>query len=235
MHSLIWPMPIRVCDAEQGVVFKVVSLKQGQERMIILSWQGIQFHYWVSVLNRASFWTGNFSKSVKTCDKRSTFEISIMFFLNIYFHDFRVKNYLILYAKQNKSGSESSVSCLNQGSKMSNFCLKQGRGLRASAGHLYPGVPWVPPPPPPPSIAVIAKRLTLKYSYTFDQLEAHSACSGRTFRCVPHTKSGPKKRTEAREEKWRLCGWAQGVRKPRGETPHMKGVGMLVENFELNP
>ena len=24
-------------------------------------------------------------------------------------------------------------------------------------------------------------------------------------------------------------------RKPGGGTPHMKGVGMLVENFELNP
>ena len=32
---------------------------------------------------------------------------------------------LILYAKQNKLGSESSVSCLKQGSEMSNFCLKQ--------------------------------------------------------------------------------------------------------------
>ena len=31
-HSLIWP--IRVCAAEQGMVFKVLSLKQG-----------IQFHY----------------------------------------------------------------------------------------------------------------------------------------------------------------------------------------------
>ena len=37
-HSLIWP--IRVCAAEQGTVFKVLSLKQG-----------IQFHYWAS-------WTG---------------------------------------------------------------------------------------------------------------------------------------------------------------------------------
>ena len=31
-HSLIWP--VRVCAAEQGMVFKVLSLKQG-----------IQFHY----------------------------------------------------------------------------------------------------------------------------------------------------------------------------------------------
>ena len=62
--------------------------------------------------------------------------IPIIFFLNIYFHDFSVKNYLILYAKQSKSGSESSVSCLRQGSEMRRFCLKQGRGLRASAAHL---------------------------------------------------------------------------------------------------
>ena len=52
-----------------------------------------------------------------------------------------VENYLILNAKQNKSGSESSVSCLKQGSEMSNFCLKQGRGLKASASHLYPNFP----------------------------------------------------------------------------------------------
>ena len=44
------------------------------------------------------------------------------FFLNIYFHDFSVKKHLILYAKQNKSGSESSVSYPKlQGGKMSNF------------------------------------------------------------------------------------------------------------------
>ena len=68
-------------------------------------------------------------------------EASSQVFLNIYFHDFLVKNYLILYAKQNKSGSESSVSCLKQDSEMSNFCLKQGRGLKASAAHLYPNFP----------------------------------------------------------------------------------------------
>ena len=79
------------------------------------------------------FWTGSLSKSVKTCDERSTFAIPILFFLKFYFHDFSVKNYLILYAKQNKSGSEGSVSC--QGSKMSNFCLEQGRGLRKRLWH----------------------------------------------------------------------------------------------------
>ena len=88
-----------------------------------------------------SFWTGSLSRSVKTCDERPTFAIPITFFLNIYFHDFSVKNYLILYAKQSKSGSESSISCLKQGSEMRSFCLKQGRGLRASAAHLYPNFP----------------------------------------------------------------------------------------------
>ena len=88
------------------------------------------------------------SKSVKTCEERPTFAIPIIFFLNIYFS---AKNYLILYAKQSKSGSESSVSChgLKQGSEMRSFCLKQGRGLLASAAHLYTNFPWVFPPPLP--------------------------------------------------------------------------------------
>ena len=34
----------------------------------------------LSVLNRVSFWTGSLSKSVKTCDERSTFAIPIIFF-----------------------------------------------------------------------------------------------------------------------------------------------------------
>ena len=81
-HSLIWP--IRVCAAEQGTVFKVLSLEQG-----------IEFHYWVS-------WTGCVfglevnSKSVKT--KRWAVYIcnTNNFYLNLYFHNFSVKNYLIL-------------------------------------------------------------------------------------------------------------------------------------------
>ena len=61
----------------------------------------------------------------------------IFFPLNFYFHDFSVKNYLILYAKQKKSESESRVSF-----------LKQSRGLKASAAQFYPDLPWVPPPGP---------------------------------------------------------------------------------------
>ena len=88
-----------------------------------------------------SFWTHSLSKSVKTCDERSTFAIPIFFSLNIYFHDFSVKNYSILYAKPNKSGSESRVSSLKQLSEMSDFYLKRGRGLKASAAHLYGNFP----------------------------------------------------------------------------------------------
>ena len=89
-------------------------------------------------LNRVCFSrTGSLSNSAKTCDERSTFAIPIICFLNIYFNGFSVKNYLILHVKPNKSGSKSSASCLEQGSEMSNFCLKQGRGLKASAAHLY--------------------------------------------------------------------------------------------------
>ena len=73
-----------------------------------------------------SFWTGSHSKNVKTCDERSTFAIPIIF-------------YIFLYAKQRKSESESSVSCLKQGSEMNNFCL--GLGLKASAAHLNPNFP----------------------------------------------------------------------------------------------
>ena len=101
----------------------------------------------LSVWNSVSFCTGNLSKRAKTCDAAVYICNTNNFFLNIYFHDFSVKNYLIVYAKQNKSGSESSVSCLKQGSEMSNFCLiKQGWGLKPSAAQLYQDFPWVPPP-----------------------------------------------------------------------------------------
>ena len=83
-----------------------------------------------SILHRVLFWTESLSKSVKTCDEGSIFAIPIFFPLNFYFHDFSVKNYLILYAKQNKSGAES-IAC----------CLKQGRGLKASVALFYPDLP----------------------------------------------------------------------------------------------
>ena len=41
-----------------------------------------------------------------------------------------------------------TVSCLQQGSKISLFCrLKQGQGLKALADHLHLNCPQVPPSP----------------------------------------------------------------------------------------
>ena len=110
-HSLIWP--IQVWAAEQGLVFEVLSLKQGiqfkrLEQCVFLDWKPF--------------------KESEDFNEPSTFAIPIISFVNVYFHDLSVENYLILYAKRNKSGSESSVSCLKQGSVMSNFCLRQGQG-----------------------------------------------------------------------------------------------------------
>ena len=89
-------------------------------------------------------------KSVRVGDKRylhfSTEEIQ--------FHDGYLKNYSILYAKPNKSGSESRVSSLKQLSEMSDFYLKQGRRLKASAAHLYANFPWVSPRTLPPADTV---------------------------------------------------------------------------------
>ena len=85
-----------------------------------------------------SFWTGRLSKSVKTCDQRSTFAIPIIFFLNTYFHDFSVESYLIVYAKQNKSGSESSASYPKQGS---------GSGFEVLCGTALRRLPVSAPPP----------------------------------------------------------------------------------------
>ena len=98
-YSLIWP--IQVCAAEQGMVFKVLSLKRG----VFLDWKPIRV------------WT------VKTCNERSTIAIPIIFFLNIHFHDYCVKNYLILYAKQNKSGQKVVSPVLNRVAKWAMFVL----------------------------------------------------------------------------------------------------------------
>ena len=45
-----------------------------------------------------------------------------------------------LYAKRNESGSYNKVSCLKQGSEMSNYCLKQGQVLKTSAADILWGV-----------------------------------------------------------------------------------------------
>ena len=83
-HSLIWP--IRLCAADQGIAFRVLSLEKG----VFLDWKPF--------------------KDCKTWHERSTFEIPIIFFLSIGFHDFSVKNYLIQYAKQNKWEGQKVVS-----------------------------------------------------------------------------------------------------------------------------
>ena len=55
------------------------------------------YNFTIKRLEQGLFWTGSSSESVKTCDERSTFAIPIIFFLDIYFHDFSLKNYFILY------------------------------------------------------------------------------------------------------------------------------------------
>ena len=79
-------------------------------------------------------------KPFKECedDQRSTFAIPIIFFLNTYFHDFSVESYLIVYAKQNKSGSESSASYPKQGT---------GSGFEVLCGTALRRLPVSAPPP----------------------------------------------------------------------------------------
>ena len=73
-----------LCAAYQGMDLKVLSLLRTGYTTSLLS-----------VLNRVSFWTGSLSWSVKTwrlacavytCNNNN-------FFINVYFHDFNVKNY----------------------------------------------------------------------------------------------------------------------------------------------
>ena len=79
-------------------------------------------------------------KPFKECedDQRSTFAIPIIFFLKTYFHDFSVESYLIVYAKQNKSGSESSASYPKQGT---------GSGFEVLCGTALRRLPVSAPPP----------------------------------------------------------------------------------------
>ena len=113
-HFLIWP--IRIWAAEQGTVFKVLI--------------------WFWVLNRVYNFTikrlelGVFLdwKLFKECeDLRWAVYIcsSNIFFLNIYFHDFSVKNYLILYAKQTNQGQKVVFPVLNRVAKWAIFVLNR--------------------------------------------------------------------------------------------------------------
>ena len=55
---------------------------------------------------------------------------------------------------QNKTNQGQNVVSLKHGSEMSDFCLKQGLGLMASAAHLNPKFPQLPPPYLPPRIEI---------------------------------------------------------------------------------
>ena len=62
----------RVYTADQGIVFRVLSLNHG-----------IQFHF--SVLNRVSFWTRSLvKKSVKFGNERSVYVVPTMCFQKMY-------------------------------------------------------------------------------------------------------------------------------------------------------
>ena len=47
---------------------------------------------------------------------------------------------------------------------MSNFCLKQGQGLKSSAAQLYPDFPWVRTPPPPTRIEGPQQGSSIRHS-----------------------------------------------------------------------
>ena len=47
---------------------------------------------------------------------------------------------------------------------MSNFCLKQGQGLKSSAAQLYPDFPWVCNPPPPTRIEGPQQGSSIRHS-----------------------------------------------------------------------
>ena len=80
-RSFIWPT--RVCAAEQGMVEQMSFGLEAFQRVWRLAMSGLHLQY------------------------QEPMAIPINFFLNIYFQEFSVKNYLILYAKQSKSGSQS--------------------------------------------------------------------------------------------------------------------------------
>ena len=62
--------------------------------------------------------------------------------------------------------SQKKVSCLQQGSKMNGFCLKEGQRLKALAAHPTQTSLQVPsPPPPPPSECLPHKKETFITTY----------------------------------------------------------------------
>ena len=89
-----WKWPITPPPPREGLPSLAYA---GVCRWTGYGFQGLGSGYIISllsVLNKVSFWTGSLSKGAKTCGERSTFAVPIIFFLNIYFLDFSVKNYL---------------------------------------------------------------------------------------------------------------------------------------------
>ena len=128
--SLIWLK--RVWAAEQGVVFKVSSLKQGINFTIERLELGV-FLDW---------------KPFKECeDLRWAVYLckTNNFFLNIYFHDFSVENYLILYAKQTNRGQKVVSPVLNRVAKWAIFVLNRV-GFKGLGSTPLPKPPLSAPP-----------------------------------------------------------------------------------------
>ena len=131
-HSLIWP--IRVCAAEQGTVFKVLIwfwVLNGIERLEL----GV-FLDWKPFKECEDLWW-----AVYICSTNN-------FFLNIYFHDFSVKNYLILYAKQIHQGQKVVSPVLNRVAKWAIFVLNRV-GVWRPRRHTWP-LPKLPSSDPSP-------------------------------------------------------------------------------------
>ena len=114
-HSLIWP--IRVCAAEQGMAFRVWVFNrvynftvERLELCVFLDWKPFKE-------------CEDLPWAVYICSTNN-------FFLNIYFHDFSVKNYLILYAKQTNQGQKVVFPVLNRVAKWAIFVLNRVGGWR---------------------------------------------------------------------------------------------------------
>ena len=60
-----------------------------------------------------SFRTGSLKKTLNASDEQFTFAIPIIFFQSFYFRDVSLKNYLILYVKQNQKKKKINVRILN--------------------------------------------------------------------------------------------------------------------------
>ena len=120
----------QLCAAEH----KVLSINQGVElyyfnsKNLIIYFMVLIVKFYFNSKFTVSFWAGSLKKTVKASDEQFTFAIPIIFFQSFYFRDVSLKNYLILYVKQNKKTNQ----CQN---------LKQCRGLKISAAQLFQDLP----------------------------------------------------------------------------------------------